>query len=163
MQAMDIDNQVQLKDALAKQQFEWQIRANRGLVCGVSPWEHHPVFYVKIDEELKKNGVTWFFAIYGNVNVVGGDDDWHWDLTVEVMKNPYGKDHRTWEFDLKSWSDIKQQLLFWPGTKAHFSQLTTLLFTDVMNQLAEKELTLDHEPVRAKIAQMYAQGFARIR
>lgn len=163
MATMSTDNQTQLKNALGAQQFEWQIRANRGLVCGTGPWTHNPVFYVKIDEELKKDGMTWFFAIYGNVNVVGGDDDWHWDLTVEIMKNPYGKDHKTWEFDLKSWSDIKQQLLFWPGAKAHFSQLTTLLFTDVLNQLAEKELALDSELVRAKIAQMYAQGFARIR
>lgn len=163
MAIMDTDNQTQLKNALDAQQFEWQIRANRGLVCGIDPWTHNSVFYVKIDEELKKYGMTWFFAIYGDVNVVGGDDDWSWDLTVEIMKNPYGKDHKTWEFDLTSWSDIKQQLLFWPSAKAHFSQLTTLLFTDVINQLAEKELTLDHEPVRAEIAQMYAQGFARIR
>ena len=163
MQAMDTDNQIQLKIALAKKQFEWQIRANRGLVCGTGPWTHNSVFYVKIDEELKKDGMTWFFAIYGNVNVVGGDDDWSWDLTVEIMKNPYGKNHKTWEFNLASWSDIKQQLLFWPGAKAHFSQLTTLLFTDVLNQLAEKELSSDAEIVRAKIAQMYAQNFARIR
>lgn len=163
MQAMDTDNQIQLKAALDAQQFEWQIRANRSLVCGIGPWTHNPVFYVKIDEELKKDDVTWFFAIYGNVNVVGEDDDWHWDLTVEIMKNPYGKAHKAWEFDLKSWLDIKQRLLFWPGAKAHFSQLTTLLFTDVMNQLTEKELALDSEIVRAKIAQMYAQGFARIR
>lgn len=44
----------QLKKALTKQQFEWQIRANRSLVCGMFPWTHNPVFDVKIDEELKK-------------------------------------------------------------------------------------------------------------
>lgn len=122
-----------------------------------------PGFRCENRRRTEKNGVTWCFAIYGTVHVTCGEDNWGWNLTVQITKNPNEKTQQTWEFDLRSWEDIKQRLLFWPHAKAHFSQLRTLLFTNVMNQLAEKELALPYEATRAKIAQMYAQGFARIR
>lgn len=161
MATMDTDNQTQLKNALKGEKFEWQIRANRGLVCGNGPWTHNPVFDVKIDEELQKNGVTWYFAIFGQVHVTAEGDDWGWDLTVQITHNKPDDTHQTWEFFLKSWEEIKQNLLFWPMAKEHFYQLITLLFVDVLNQFTDKELALGQETARAAYAKLYAKTFVK--
>lgn len=158
MATMSTDNQVQLKNALKGKKFEWQID-NPRLVCGVFPWEHHPVFDVKIDEELQKDGMTWFFAIFGQVHATAGEDDWGWDLTVHIMRDPYGESHKFWDFDLKSWEEIKQNLLFWREAKEHFYQLITIIFTDVLDQLSEKELVLGQETARAAFVKLYAKTF----
>lgn len=161
MATMDTDSQTQIKNALKGEKFDWQIRANRSLVCGVTPWTHHPIFDVKIDEELKKNDVTWFFAIFGTVQATAREDDWNWDLTVQITRNNHDGTHKTWEFFLKSWDEIKQNLLFWREAKEHFYQLITMIFTDVLSQFTEKELLLGQETARAAYVKLYAKTFTK--